>query len=99
MTDNLPNADSIDVLEQFDWNGKERPSETVVRAVAATEDCDPLEVDPLQESIDTDALDALVTSDGDGAHDVTVTFPYEGYGILVESSGLVEVYAEPFVTN
>jgi hypothetical protein len=57
------------------------PSEQVVDAVAACADTDPLDLPPLYESIDTDALDALFRSNGG---DCTVVFEYADYEVTVD---------------
>lgn len=61
------------------------PSTEVVMAVAAAKDVDPLELDPLHDIVDTDALDAIVRSG-------TVTryrleFEYCGAWVELSSSG------------
>ena len=57
------------------------PSLRVVEAVAAETDTDPTELTPLGTVVDTDALDALVSSAGD----LSVNFEYEGYRISIGS--------------
>lgn len=65
-----------------------QPSTTVVRSVAAAERVDPPNVpDPLYDSIDPDALDALVAS----TEDVTIEFSYLGYAVTVDGDGTVTV--------
>lgn len=63
----------------------EQPSLAVVRAVATTADCDPVDggaLEPLAESVDPEALDRLFESRLDGT-DVAVEFQYAGYQITV----------------
>lgn len=55
------------------------PSRAVVQAVASIEGIETLELPPLYESIDPDALDALFRGDADGR----ITFTYNGYTITV----------------
>ena len=72
----------------------ESVSVSVVRAVAAREDVQPVQLTPpLHDAVDTDALDALFRSvDPDDANsDVRVEFPYRGYTVLVENPGQVVV--------
>lgn len=66
------------------------PSQAVVDAVATAEERDPIELSPLYDSIDTDALDALL-EDPQG---IDVTFRYEGYTIVIRENA--EVLLEPF---
>lgn len=62
-------------------------SERVVEAVSARTRTDPLELPPLYDVLDPDALDALLATLSDGE----VSFPYAGYVVTVESSGAVHV--------
>jgi hypothetical protein len=63
-------------------------STTVVEAVAAVEDTDPLDLDqPLFDVVDAEALDAVTAS----ATDVSVEFEYQGHDIVVRSDGTVLV--------
>ena len=74
-----------------------RPSIRVVRAVAAYTDTEPLELQPLQEVIDAEALDALFAPTdrrrpvGPGQ----VQFVYEGHEVTVFSDGTVDVSEFP----
>lgn len=63
------------------------PSERVVHTVAETTTGDPLELPPLFESIESDALDAFVRSMERGS----VTFRYAGRSVTVDSDGSVTV--------
>jgi hypothetical protein len=60
-------------------------TETVSDALGEPVDALP----PLSESVDTDGLDALVTSER--AHDVAVTFSYAGMAVLVRADATVYV--------
>ncbi|MFC6823886.1 HalOD1 output domain-containing protein [Halopelagius fulvigenes] len=70
----------------------------VVEAVAAFHGVDPLELRPLAEHIDADALNALFSTVGDGALDgAMVTFRYEGARVTVTGRGDIDVVgADPF---
>ena len=64
------------------------PSTAVVETVAAAEGWEPAEVpEPLYESIDPDALEALVESVDEGR----ITFSYLGYDITVDADGHVSL--------
>lgn len=70
------------------------PVVAVVQAVAAVSDQDPLEMDPLYDAIDTDALNALCAT-GDGERSgVTISFPYNGYQVSVTSNERLSVVCE-----
>ena len=83
---------------RLNWTQSEGPSATVIEAVASATDRDELELPPLHEYVDADALDAVVTSrqteDSDG---VSVSFDYADVEVVVDSRGWVEV--QPFVTE
>lgn len=55
-----------------------------------TERC-PMDLPPLGETIDTDALDQLVRGTGDAATNVSVTFSAEGHTVTVHESGEIAV--------
>ncbi|WP_049892821.1 HalOD1 output domain-containing protein, partial [Natronococcus jeotgali] len=61
---------------------QEFPSAGVYTVVAAIENCTPLDLPPLAEVIDPDALDALLTED---TRTDEVSFKYCGYTVTVTS--------------
>lgn len=83
------------IRAEYDWS-EVAPSTAVVETVAVVADEPPTELRPLQETVDSDALDTLVASDGidspDG--DVSVSFTLAGQDVLVESDGTVAVWPE-----
>lgn len=94
-------ADAAFIDEFEDQEGRYRvtydsdratPSFAVVAVVSNITDTDPLALDPLYESIDPDALDALVAADNRLLS--RLTFQYSGYGITVGTDDVVEVAAE-----
>lgn len=64
-----------------------RPSVRVIEAVAAATDENPLEMAPLYDAVDPDALDALL---GDDAA-VGVEFAYAGCEVAIGRDGAVAV--------
>lgn len=62
-------------------------AERIVQAVADSTDDDALELPPLYDTIDPEALDALVTRISDGE----VSFNYAGQRVTVQSDGTVVV--------
>lgn len=62
---------------------------TIVSRVADEEGIDPLELDPLQSTLDTDALEALVAVDG--RQDLRIDFQYHGYEVSVRGDRGVDV--------
>lgn len=73
----------------------ELTSQAVVSAVAAETGTDPLELEPLYEVFDPDALDALLGwgESGTTSEPVCVEFTYAGCGVCVTADGTVEVEA------
>jgi hypothetical protein len=65
---------------------KESVSQEIVELVAASEDIDPLELPPLSETIDPDALDRLFRNTSG-----RLTFEYQSHTVTVEGNGGVEV--------
>lgn len=76
-------------LEQFDWMHNESVCAAVVQAVAAVSDTSPTNLPPLYETINTDALDALLEAERQTAADATidVSFRYDDYEVVVSSDG------------
>ncbi|WP_254768260.1 HalOD1 output domain-containing protein [Salinilacihabitans rarus] len=68
------------------------PVYAIASAVADAADSDPLELPPLNEAIDPDALNTLFTTPLEPAG-IQVTFRYAGYEIRIEDTGNVRVYA------
>jgi len=64
-----------------------------VTAVAAARGVDPVALPPIYESVDVDALNALLAGAPDRPGDVEgrVTFTYAGYAITVDFDGLVRL--------
>ena len=75
----------------YDWSTTE-PSWAVVQAVAVATDTDPTELVPLYDSVDTDALDALLLRARNGNNSpVSVSFSFAGRSVTVDSDGDVVV--------
>ena len=71
------------------------PSEAVVDAVATLDGVPAIELEPLYDAVEPDALDALFEharrTDDPGSQ--TLTFAYAGYQISVSGDGTIEVTA------
>lgn len=77
---------------QFEWTVRETPSFAIVEAVAAATDREPGVLPPLYESVDVDALDALVTKrSADANGTVRVSFSYATVTVSVDSDGRLEL--------
>lgn len=73
--------------------GQASVSDEVISAVAAARGADPLDLDPLNEAIDPDALDALYRRDGRERASTPdrLEFTYSGCGVVVDEGGSVTV--------
>lgn len=71
----------------------ESTTQSIVSAVATETGTDPLELEPLYEVFDPDALDALLRSQESGTTSapVRVEFAYEGCEVCVSATGSVDV--------
>lgn len=68
----------------------------VIDAVASAEDRDPVELPPLQEVVETDALDALFDTARDAeASPVELCFCYSESIVTVHSEGMIDVTPRP----
>lgn len=66
-------------------------SELLVTAIADITDTNPLELEPLYETVDIDTVDDFVNSDSHpdvGGH---ISLVFEGYDVRVHASGLIEI--------
>ncbi|WP_248518072.1 HalOD1 output domain-containing protein [Salinarchaeum laminariae] len=71
-------------------SSQEPPSLTIVTAIANAIGDDPTAMNPLYETVDTDALDRLLESDAT----LEIVFEYEGHAVEVGSDGVVTVDGE-----
>ena len=70
--------------------------ELVLAGVAEAEGVGPLELPPLHDSIDADALQSLLTETTSDDHSdaIEVSFRYYGYSVTVTSDGALQVVPE-----
>ncbi|WP_458187725.1 HalOD1 output domain-containing protein [Haladaptatus sp. NG-WS-4] len=91
----MPDAPSIRPGESFHCSAvrpEEQFSEAVVRTVATAMGDEPTTLDPLYESVNPDALDALFRPDSHTARaDNTVQFDYAGFTVVVRETGTIEL--------
>lgn len=66
---------------------RETASERVVQYVANTTDTNALQLPPLYDAIEPDALDALIEGMADGK----ILFPYAGHEVTVKSDGTISL--------
>jgi|GEM_PF-5251541 len=62
--------------------------ETIVDAIAAARETQPMDLSPLHESVDTVALERVLGTSGGGR----VSFRYEDLLVAADADGTVEVY-------
>ncbi|WP_225335707.1 HalOD1 output domain-containing protein [Halomicrobium urmianum] len=62
----------------------------IVTRIAERTGADPLEMDPLYDAVDVDAIEAIVGS----GEEVSVSFDYHGHTVVVEGDGSVTVTGE-----
>lgn len=68
---------------------RDSPTLRIVDAIADATDTDPLELDPLYEVVDPEAMERFLESDPTGA--ATVVFTYHGHAVEVRSDGAIAV--------
>lgn len=73
------------------WDRNASISSRVIQEVADTLGVDPLELHPLFETIDPDALDSLFQTRTPAHHDDHVEFTFEGCQVSVFGTGKIDV--------
>lgn len=64
----------------------------IAEAVGAARDCDPTDLPPLHDYVDTDALDSLLAGARERAECVRLSFRYDGCEVTVESDASTSVW-------
>lgn len=78
-------------FERFSYDFAETsPSMAVVEAISAVTGTDPLDLDPLSETLDPGSLNELLAS----GSDVTVSFAIEELDITVTSDGKISIRSD-----
>jgi len=67
----------------------DRPSDVIVHAVAAVAARDALDLPPLYDTVDPDAVDRLLEGAGPGR--AVIQFSFAGHDVTLDDEGLVEV--------
>ncbi|WP_251330194.1 HalOD1 output domain-containing protein [Haloplanus pelagicus] len=76
---------------QIDWDRREPVSFTVQVALGDVEECEPIELDPLADYVDPDALEAFFTGPPDVLAKRSITFEYGDHLVHVDGRGEVIV--------
>ncbi|WP_178917872.1 HalOD1 output domain-containing protein [Natronomonas gomsonensis] len=91
--DGEPAPDSHSTIQtEFDWESV-TPSTAVIETIAIAANTDPSEIEPLYDSVDSEALDRLIQSTGTRPTNggTTVSFAVSEYEVSVHSDGTVAV--------
>jgi len=87
-------SDGPDVLHaEFDWDVAS-PSVAVVQTVATAADREAIELSPLIETLDPDALDELIVHASGPDSGVSLSFQLGDYAVTVTGTGDVYVHTE-----
>jgi hypothetical protein len=79
-----------DVYRSTFVTGEDDPCIALVETLASIEERDPLEIDPLGNSINMDAVENLLQS-SDGTCEIQMTFQVPGYHTTIKSEGIIEL--------
>jgi len=75
----------------IDWDRREPVSHAVQAALSDVEDCSAMELDPLADYVDPDALEAFFTGEPAELTGRSLTFEYNEYTVHVDGAGHVLV--------
>lgn len=83
---------TTETVSTYELSAEESPTEGVVQALATAAGASPLELDPLYNTLDPEALDTLFSpSPSGGRSGEYIVFEYEGYEVTFFSEGRVTV--------
>lgn len=97
MTDNTNTASdhtavgsASQKLIQTDWSRYEQPALGIVEAIAGIKNKRPTDLPPLGHEVNIDALNSLLSADGDDSK-IRVSFEYEELQITIKQAGSLVV--------
>lgn len=76
----MTREDENQVIQRYTLGAEEPPSKGVYSFIAVLENCSPLELPPLAEVTDPDAMDSLLTEDAEAWR---ISFEYCDYDVTV----------------
>jgi hypothetical protein len=82
---------------RFEGEHGRPPSLAIIEAVAAAEGVSPMELDPLTDAIDLEAIDRLFTGPGSGTE--LLRFSVNGWDVFVRDDGALRVCDPNCVTD
>lgn len=75
----------------IDWERREPVSFAIQRALSEVENCEAVEIDPLADYVDPDALEAFFSGADDDVATRDLSFAYADYTVYVDGTGYVRV--------
>lgn len=80
------------VDSRYEKDGSQTPSEAIIEAVATAADVEPIELPPLYEFIDPDALDTLFQQhEGASDAEAVLSFRIDNWNVFVRADGHLRV--------
>lgn len=79
------------VDSRYERDGSRTPAEVVIEAVAAAADVDPLELPPLYDYVEPDALNSLFRHDGPGDAGTVLSFRIDDWNVFLHADGRIRV--------
>ncbi|SDZ84080.1 hypothetical protein SAMN04488065_0701 [Haloplanus vescus] len=76
---------------EIDWDRREPISFAIQTALSEIENCSPVELAPLTEYVDPDALEAFFSGSDEEIAARSLSFAYEEYTVHVDGAGYVRV--------
>jgi len=76
---------------EIDWDRREPVSFTVQTALADVEDCSPVDLAPLADYVDPDALEAFFGGSPAEVATRSLSFDYQGHSVHVDGAGHVRI--------
>ena len=87
--------DAGETVYEVSYDRSLQPTLVVVTAVAAIEECEPTDLRPLHDVVDTDALDRFVDGTWQRGSTTTLAFTFAGYHVEFRDPGHVRLEPVP----
>jgi len=76
---------------EIDWDRREPVSFAVQTALGEVEECSPVDLDPLADYVDPDALEAFFSGPPDEVATRSLTFEYGRHTVHIDGAGYVRI--------